>query len=86
MLPLKLQELRRALSQTQSPGSGETPGARRCAETLERTRAAEADAEAARLTPAEFRKFYGYEPNEAPRMRECAELLAYCGGGSRPGH
>lgn len=87
MLPPKLRALRHALRETHPGGSGETAAPsraeRRCAETLERAQAGESDAASARLTPTEFRKFYGYEPKESPRMRECAELLAYGGGGSR---
>lgn len=89
MLPPKLKALRRALHQTQPTGSRETPAAliaRRAAETLSRARAGETDAAGATLTPAEFRKFYGYERGEAPRMRQCAELLAYCGGSGGSDH
>lgn len=86
MLPAKLKALRRALSQT-LPRAGRTllepPSARRAAETLEHARAAESDADTARLTPKEFRELYGYEPKEARRMREVAELLAYSRGGDR---
>lgn len=86
MLPPKLKELRRALRETLPRPGDPTPAAliaRRCAETLERARAAETDAELARVTPAEFRRLYGYEPKEAARMLEAAELVAYGGGGGR---
>lgn len=90
MLPPKLRELRRALSQTVARTGGETPelsSTRRGRETLERTRCAEADADTARITRVEFRKFYGYDPPDAPRMREIAEyLLADRGSGSLERH
>lgn len=86
MLPPKLKELRRALRETLPRPGGDTPArssARRAAETLELARAAERDAESARLTPAEFRRLYGYEPKDAGRMLAAAELLAYGRGGGR---
>lgn len=85
MLPPKLRELRRALSQTVARTGGETPelsSTRRGRETLERTRCAEADADTARITRVEFWKFYGYEPQDAPRMRAIAEYLLAHGSGS----
>lgn len=89
MLPAKLKALRRALSKTVPPGGRatlESASARRSSELLERTRAAELDAAEARVTPAEFRKWYGYAPSDAPRMRQAAELLAYGSGGNGERH
>lgn len=89
MLPPKLRELRRALSQTVArPGREivEPPSARRGRETLERARIAAADADAARITRAEFRKLYGYDPQDAARMLEIAKILADRGAGGGDDH